>query len=617
MSNNDQLIKLLTTSSNAALKEILSEAIEFERFVKVDARNRKVSDLKDILNRIKRDKGLVHSTYNHLELDDTESERSVVMSELYNFVITNVIKEDKFDIDISDFDSNSVYTMIEHRTQHIDNNILMRELYKQQSEFDIELYECNDESPLEARTMLIKKLSSYLSAKDVQDIFPNAGDLKKRIQYNEGHIKANAKEVTNDDLLYYLMRKVSKDQLRKIDGNLDFNRDQIINLIARNYTIKDVKTIFHAYVSDDKKAEEIEQDKKERISRDVSEQKMIDESLDPELEEMLDSLSESSGEEKFTFKQRKIVKNDHKKAMANMADTYRFKYVNEEITHDQLPKNTKVNITESIKKVFGNLKAHELTSLDTLEKAREQLCLKYPYARMIIDGILNDVKRGFLVGRREIQIRPILLVGEPGNGKSSLARDLMRALDVVVSTVNAGGMTETHILGVSNGYSSAMPSIITTAISSSKTINPCIIVDEIDKSSKDSRNGDITAGLLSLLEPAEAVSWYEKFLNLNVDASKVNWILTANDIDRVPLPLVSRCTVYRVESPDAEHVGALVQSIVADYASEVGVDPRFFSLSTNDVDYLRETMPKHRSVRILRELVRMLLDEQESSVYHA
>ena len=417
------------------------------------------------------------------------------------------------------------------------------------------------------------------------------------------------------DLIIYLNGELTKERRESIPDPFDLERDDILAMMTEHLT-SDELADFEAYVCQVneglKKAQEIEGDKDDRIQDQVIENhKLTTDGGYQELEELFAEIGEGD--------KLKLEAANRKKQLAidKMADIYRFKYVLSEMTTGQLPRNVKDNLTAPIKNVFGNLKAHELTSLETLQIARERLILKYPHASMISEGILNDVKRGFLYGKREIKIRPILIVGDPGNGKSSLARDVMKALDVYAATVNAGGMFENHILGLSSGYSSAMPSIITTAVANSMAINPAIIIDEIDKTSRNKRNGDLADGLLSLLEPSEAVSWYEKFLNMNVDASQINWILTANDIGRVPLPLVSRCTVYRMQNPGAEHVGPLVQSVVTDYAREVGVDPRFFRLSANEMDYLRETMPRHQSVRVLRQLVRLLLDEHESSKYHA
>ncbi|WP_281966812.1 AAA family ATPase [Roseovarius nanhaiticus] len=615
MSRNDHKARIgyLLENSEKSIKEILDDGLDYERFVKQQAHRYPVAHLKDVLHRMKKSFGLVETNCNHIQTDRDELERDVVMYDLREFLYTNDIGTDNYIVEkgyqLLDVD---LVRYIGKLTTGINTFSLQQVLNEKQLEADVEL----DAGP-QKRPDVIKKLSTYMDSEEARDRF------KKDFGFHE-----SVYELEQADLIMYLNSEISDARLDFLPCLFDKNSREILDLLEEFFNAEELLA-FEAYAKlkgeDERKAEEIEQDKEDRIARDVKEQCKLDENggyadffddEDGEGEEEKPTVSDiKHNNEKYKrFMHKKKAK---KASIAKIADKYRFKYVLNDVTSSQLPKNTKENITAPIKKIFGNIGAHELTSLNTLNDARKSLALKYPHGRMIIDSILNDVKRGFLFGKREIQIRPILLVGDPGNGKSSLARDLMKALDVYVSTVNVGGMSEINILGVSSGYFSAMPSIITTTVANACNINPCIVIDEIDKASKGSHNGDISAGLLSLLEPSESSEWYEKFLNLHVNASHVNWILTANDIDRVPLPLVSRCTVYRMENPDVKDVGPIVQSIVADYAAEVGVDPRFFRLSAGDIEYLRETMPRHRSVRILRELVRLLLDEQESSRYHA
>ncbi len=602
MSNNHHknLVTYLMENSDRSVHDILGDGLEFEKFVKQQACLYGVAHLKDVLRNVKKEFGLVKTICTHLQTDEIEAERDDVMNELRSFIYTDRIHCDDYILD-KDYHcvDNDIIRLIRKRARHINTVGLQKILNDKQVDMDAEV-----KHGQQKRSDIIRKLANYLCAEEVREAFPVLRDLREV-----------ASDISAVDLIIYLNGELTKERRESIPDPFDLERDDILAMMTEHLT-SDELADFEAYVCQVneglKKAQEIEGDKDDRIQDQVIENhKLTTDGGYQELEELFAEIGEGD--------KLKLEAANRKKQLAidKMADIYRFKYVLSEMTTGQLPRNVKDNLTAPIKNVFGNLKAHELTSLETLQIARERLILKYPHASMISEGILNDVKRGFLYGKREIKIRPILIVGDPGNGKSSLARDVMKALDVYAATVNAGGMFENHILGLSSGYSSAMPSIITTAVANSMAINPAIIIDEIDKTSRNKRNGDLADGLLSLLEPSEAVSWYEKFLNMNVDASQINWILTANDIGRVPLPLVSRCTVYRMQNPGAEHVGPLVQSVVTDYAREVGVDPRFFRLSANEMDYLRETMPRHQSVRVLRQLVRLLLDEHESSKYHA
>ncbi|SMP16174.1 AAA family ATPase [Shimia sagamensis] len=126
-----------------------------------------------------------------------------------------------------------------------------------------------------------------------------------------------------------------------------------------------------------------------------------------------------------------------------------------------------------------------------------------------------------------------------------------------------------------NGWSSAHAGIVTDAVASSRVLNPCIILDEIDKVHA-GKNGDIQGELLGLLERDEARRYFERYPKATVDASHVNWILTANKLGSVSGPLRSRCTIYKIPEPTREQIPAIIRSLVADFAGANGLRTEFF-----------------------------------------
>lgn len=582
-------ISYLMNNSKKSVEEILRDGEEFERFVKHEAHLHSVPHLKDVLHQMKQTFGLVDTHCNHIQTDRDELERDVVMYDLRSFIYTDKIGTDNYILDkeYALLDSDLV-RKIGRVTTGVDTSALQEVLSEKQIGADVEV----DKIPLK-RADILKKLSLYMDYEEACECFKS----------KEPYFHESIYELCQADLIMYLHSALAAERLDLLPDLFAMSRNHILDTLE-GFLTTDELLGFEAYA---KRTSEDERKSESEGYRDI-----FSEDEEDEKPTVSDVKRENEKYKRFMRNQK-----EKEAASVNVVDDGRFKYVLKNIISSQLPRNTRENLSPEIKRVFGSLGAHELTSLDTLHTAHDKLISKYPHAEMIIDGILSDVRRGFLFGRREIRIRPTLLVGDPGNGKSSLARDIMEAFDVHVTTVNVGGMSETNILGVSSGYSSAMPSMITTAVGTSRRINPTIILDEIDKSSRGSMNGDISAGLLSLLEPSENSKWYEKSLNLHVDASYINWVLTANDMNHVPLPLVSRCTVYKMDNPGVEHVETIVRSIIANYAVEMGVDPRFFQLSASDMDYLKKTMPKHRSVRILKGLTQMLLDEKEALTYNA
>lgn len=249
-------------------------------------------------------------------------------------------------------------------------------------------------------------------------------------------------------------------------------------------------------------------------------------------------------------------------------------------------------------------------------RVREALLAKYPHAEAVIEGLLRPLDRNFLAGRAALKMRPTILVGSPGCGKTALLRDFAAALGLPSTQLSVAGNGDSNLLGVSAGWGTAMPSIMTSSIAGCRMINPLIVLDEIDKA-QTTINGSVQESLLPLLEHTEAGQYHERFLASAVDASHVNWACTANSLDRVTGPLLSRCDVFEMPIPDQHHVRPIARSIVTEHARGLGLDPRFYNLSEGDLDYLEQTYPRHRSVRVLAELVRRLLDASEPEHFNA
>jgi ATP-dependent Lon protease len=178
--------------------------------------------------------------------------------------------------------------------------------------------------------------------------------------------------------------------------------------------------------------------------------------------------------------------------------------------------------------------------------------------------VLDDLKRYLalaVAGNEPMHFTPILLLGEPGIGKTHFAKQLANVLGTGFEFVSMSSLTAGWILsGTSSQWSHARPGKVAQALVWGDYANPLLVLDEVDQAGGDPRY-DPMGALYGLLEQDTARQFKDEFIEVDMDASHIMWVSTANDERSIPELIPSRMNVYAVPRPDHDQACAIARSL--------------------------------------------------------
>lgn len=202
------------------------------------------------------------------------------------------------------------------------------------------------------------------------------------------------------------------------------------------------------------------------------------------------------------------------------------------------------------------------------EQVFGELQRHFPWAERLNNIVCRQIAMN-RTGRGYAFVRPLLIHGKPGVGKTRYAQFLAEHMGVPFTLFSAAGNADSMLLkGSARGWSSTRPSFAIETIVKNKVANPLILVDEIDKANRSPSNGSIEQYLHGVMDPGSAEKLLDECLMVPVNLSAVSWILTANHIENFSSSFLERLISVEIPRPSSQHHETLTRSMLASLMKE-------------------------------------------------
>ena len=382
-----------------------------------------------------------------------------------------------------------------------------------------------------------------------KEVFPDKEDFEFQTAIEDLRNRTSDYIRLNEDIpdeISYAVGNVRNDTmaLNFICTNMGFSIPEKMSLLEMD-NVKDRLFSALKLINREVSLQHLKKDIRQKTKEDIDQQQK-----NYFLQQQLKNIQEELGSGEGTPEKEKLSKKARKKNWSKeIARAFKEGMAKLDMFNPQSPDySTQLSYLETL----VDLPWGEYTTDDmNLKRAAKVLDKEHYGMEKVKERILEYI--AVLSLRKDLKSPILCLYGPPGVGKTSLGKSIAEALKRKYVRVSLGGLhDEAEIRGHRRTYIGAMPGRIIKNIQKAGSSNPVFILDEIDKVTQNTVNGDPSSALLEVLDPEQNNAFHDNYLDLDYDLSKVLFIATANDLNTIPRPLLDRMEIIEVSGYTTE-----------------------------------------------------------------
>ncbi|WP_297233985.1 endopeptidase La [Prevotella sp.] len=391
----------------------------------------------------------------------------------------------------------------------------------------------------------IKKKTPYLKGivSDAQESMPADNDKEYLTAVDDLRKSTMTFIRQNDEIpdeAMFAMQNISNNVILTnfICANLPFNTDNKAELLRKN-TMKERVFGMLKILNRESQLLELKRNIRTKTREDIDEQQR-----EYFLQQQIKNIKEELGSGEGSPEKKELIdKAKNKSWSKDIANTFYKELDKLDMLNPQSPEYS-VQLTYLQTMVALPWNEYTIDDLN-LNRAKKVLDADHYGMEKVKERILEYM--AVLSLRGDLKSPIICLYGPPGVGKTSLGKSIAKAMKRKYVRVSLGGLhDESEIRGHRRTYIGAMPGRIIKSIQKAGSSNPVFILDEIDKITQNTVNGDPASALLEVLDPEQNNAFHDNYLDVDYDLSKVLFIATANDLNTIPRPLLDRMEIIEL-----------------------------------------------------------------------